>query len=108
VALATECSDVRRDYGLRSSDSDPVERGFDAAGFVPVAPEAAGAGDVLLVRAGPAQLHVVILIDGGYIHADARLRRVVEVPGGVPWPALSAWRHPEHEDGVQSGLAGRL
>lgn len=95
--MAMECGEVRGDYSLRSFDPEAMNRELDSMGFLRIAPAAAGEGDLLLVRAGPAQLHVVILTDSGYLHADARLRKVVEVPGQVPWPALSAWRHPEHE-----------
>jgi hypothetical protein len=64
------------------------------------------AGDLLLVRAGPHQLHVVILTGEGYLHADARLRRVVEVPGKVPWPVLSVWRHPDAFEPEPGALRG--
>ncbi len=55
----------------------------------------AEAGDVLLVQAGPGQHHFVILVEQGFVHADARLGRVVETPGKVPWPVLAAWRVAE-------------
>lgn len=87
---------VRRDYGLRSSSVEEVDGEFAQSGFGCIAPGQARSGDVLLVRAGPAQLHVVILTAEGYLHADAGLRRVVEVPGAVAWPVLSAWRHPDN------------
>lgn len=95
--MATGAKNVRSDYGLRSSDPGEVNGDFSDCGFIRIAPRAAEAGDLLLVQAGPAQLHVVILTPEGYLHADARLRRVVEVPGELPWPILSAWRHPDHE-----------
>lgn len=82
---------------LRSSDADEVNGEFSDCGFLRIAPAAAEAGDMLLTRVGQGQLHVVILTDEGYLHADARLRRVAEVPGEVPWPVVSAWRHPDHE-----------
>lgn len=94
VTNAFGLADVRRDYPLRWGHVEEIERGFDASGFVPCA--AAEAGDVLLVRVGHAQLHVVILTYDGYLHADAGLRCVVEVPGRVPWPVVGAWRHGEH------------
>lgn len=97
AAMATEARGVPRHYNLRSSDVDEVNCEFSDFGFLRIAPVAAEAGDLLLVQAGPAQLHVVILTPEGYLHADARLRRVAEVPGEVPWPVLSAWRHPDHE-----------
>lgn len=92
VAMAFGLTAVRGDYGLRSSDVGEVEREFAGSGFVRIAATEAGAGDVLLVRAGYRQLHVVILTGEGYLHADAGLRRVVEVPGAVGWPVVSAWR----------------
>ena len=93
---------VRRDYALRSSDAEAVNGEFAESGFLRIAPTEAGAGDVLLVRAGPGQLHVVILTPGGYLHADAGLRRVVETPGAVAWPVLSAWRFPEERPSPRS------
>ena len=29
---------------------------------------------------------------GGFVHADAQLRRVVERPGEPPWPVIGIWR----------------
>jgi hypothetical protein len=49
-------------------------------------------GDILLLNAGPAQLHLGIWTGAGLIHADAALRRVVETPGLPRWPILSIWR----------------
>jgi murein DD-endopeptidase / murein LD-carboxypeptidase len=51
-----------------------------------------GPGDILLMQAGPAQYHLGCWSGDGLIHADARLRRVVETPGPVPWPILGVWR----------------
>ena len=106
MASGVDPARVRQDYGLRTSDPEVVHRDFDQCGFFRVAPAAAAAGDVLLVKSGPMQLHVVVLTDLGYLHADASLRRVVEVPGPVPWPALSAWRWPDEDDDL--GAAERL
>jgi lipoprotein Spr len=102
AALASEVpmDRLRRDYALRSSDPNVINAEFDAFGFLRIAPDEAEAGDLLVVRAGPAQLHIVILTPGGFVHADAGLRRVVETPGTVPWPVAAAWRHPDHEAGA--------
>lgn len=78
-------------YALRSGDADAVAAMIVAAGLVPATEPKAG--DVLLCRAGPGQLHLAI--DGGsgsIIHADAQLRRVVERPGPPPWPVIGRWR----------------
>ena len=110
VAMATGVprEKVRRDYGLHSSDPDEVNGGFDQSGFIRIAPVAARDGDILVVRPAPGALHVVILTDSGYLHADMRLRKVVEVPGELPWPVLSAWRHPAEaaEDPLAPELVG--
>lgn len=90
---------VRRDYCLHSSDPDEVNGEFDQCGFIRIAPAAARDGDLLLVRPQPSALQVVILTDTGYLHADMRSRKVVEAPGDVPWPVLSAWRHPAEAAG---------
>jgi murein DD-endopeptidase / murein LD-carboxypeptidase len=47
--------------------------------------------DILLLQAGPAQYHLGLWTGDSLIHADARLRRVVEVPGALAWPVLGAW-----------------
>jgi lipoprotein Spr len=49
-------------------------------------------GDLALVRPGPLQLHLMILVPGGFVHAHAGLRRVVEMPGASPWPVMGWWR----------------
>ncbi len=48
-------------------------------------------GDVLLLEAGPHQFHLGIWSGAALIHADARLRRVVETPGPLLWPMVGAW-----------------
>lgn len=92
AGLAYECA-VPSGYRLRSGDVGQVARGIAGAGLVRV--EAARAGDLLLVRSGPGQLHLAIASDDGVIHADAVLRRVVERPGPVPWPVVARWRRGE-------------
>ena len=49
------------------------------------------AGDVLLMQAGPAQFHLGLWTGESLIHADATLRRVVEMPGPLPWIVIGAW-----------------
>src|SRR3954464_15323835 len=98
MAMNRDPAGTRRNYRLRTGDPERVHRDFDASGLVELAPAAAEPGDIVVVRAGPMQLHILLLTDLGYLHADAGLRRVVEVPGPVPWPVLSAWRCPD--DGV--------
>ena len=48
------------------------------------------AGDVLLLRSGPAQLHLGLWAGAGMVHAHAGLRRVVETPG-LPDGIIGIW-----------------
>lgn len=81
-----------RGYALRNSDI----REALAAAPLAVLREAEGKpqeGDVLLVRSGPAQHHLLIAAAGDrFVHAHAGLRRVVATPGPLPWPILRHWR----------------
>lgn len=79
-------------YGLRTLDPAPLialskdTAAADAAG--PLQP-----GDILLVRPGAAQHHLLVALDAlSFVHAHASLRRVVETPFPSPWPILRHWR----------------
>ncbi len=50
------------------------------------------AGELLLMRSGPGQLHLGIWTGDALVHADAGIGRVVARPGVPPWPVLAAWR----------------
>lgn len=79
-------------YALRNARIDDALAFAHRAGLI----EAAGPvtpGDVLLARPGPAQFHLLVAIAGGrFVHAHAGLRRVVAMPGPLPWPLLRRWR----------------
>ncbi|MFH7191577.1 hypothetical protein ACHWGL_32290, partial [Klebsiella pneumoniae] len=57
-------------YALRGGDWGLLDRML-------VRVAEAAAGDVLLMAAGPGQIHLGIRTAGGFVHADAGLRRVV-------------------------------
>jgi hypothetical protein len=82
-------------YPLRSEAGEAALSTRIEGRAEPIATEEAGEGDVLLVQAGMGQHHFVVLVNGGFVHADAGQGRVVERPGLVPWPALPAWRMTE-------------
>ena len=84
-----------RGYGLRSGDEALARDWLTQAGLVAV--ERPKAGDLALVRPGPLQLHLMILVPGGHVHAHAGLGRVVETPGPSPWPVIGHWRTIEEE-----------
>ncbi|AJR26546.1 hypothetical protein [Sphingobium sp. YBL2] len=77
-------------YGLRSGDEGRAADWLRAAGLRRV--DAAREGDLALVRPGPLQLHLMIVVPGGHVHAHAGVGRVVEMPGPSPWPVLGYWR----------------
>lgn len=56
------------------------------------------AGDVLLMMAGPQQFHLGLWTGESLIHADAMLRRVVELPGPPPWRVIGAWHNRKRRD----------
>lgn len=94
VALAAKLPEelVPTGYRTRSVAGEEVSA-LDFGGRIRPVPIAdARAGDVLLAEAGPGQHHFLVLIENGFIHADAGLGRVVETPGAVPWPLIAAWR----------------
>jgi hypothetical protein len=82
--------EVPSGYALRHGDAAGVCAAIAAAGLV--AGEGRRAGDVLLLRTGPGQLHLAIDSGEGLVHADAMLRRVVERPDPLPWPVIGRWR----------------
>jgi hypothetical protein len=49
-------------------------------------------GDVVAMKIAEDQLHLGILTVNGFVHAHARLGRVVETPGRPPWPILATLR----------------
>ncbi len=83
---------VPADYALRGGRPAEVMRAIDAFGLAPVDPDQAGEGDLVLIDAGVGQLHLVVLTRAGFVHADAGLRRVVEMPGPPAGAVLRAWR----------------
>jgi lipoprotein Spr len=94
VAFAREAGAAR--YALRGGDAQALGGLIVASGLVPLLPGAAGPGDLVMADAGMGQLHLVVLTGTGFVHADAGLRRVVERPGVLPWPAVAAWREGEN------------
>jgi len=74
-------------YALRGGDVGQVTALLD-----PVLARGEGLGALLLVRPGAGQLHLVVGVEGGVVHADAGLRRVVMRPGALAWPLVAAWR----------------
>ncbi len=93
VAASVGAARVPSDYALRGGSPARVAEGLARAGLSPAGE--ARAGDVMVMAAGPAQLHLGIFTGAGLVHADAGLRRIVERPWPAPWPVLCIWRMRE-------------
>ncbi len=89
AAWAFGVTDVPSGYALRGGDAARVAAVVAGLGLVPVVEP--GAGQLLLMRSGPGQLHLALSVEDGIVHADAGLRRVVERPGVVEWVVLGRW-----------------
>jgi hypothetical protein len=81
-------------YALRRRDVPDFGALAAGLGLVP-ASGTIYAGDVLMLRTGPCQLHAAVAASfDTVVHAHAGLRKVVlgPLPGG--WPVLGHWRLP--------------
>ncbi|MFM6828852.1 MAG: hypothetical protein ACKOVA_00735 [Novosphingobium sp.] len=47
--------------------------------------------------ANPVQPHLVIAVQGGFVHAHAGLGRVTFLPAPLPWPIARQWRLAEKD-----------
>lgn len=83
---------IPRAYSLRNSDIAELLTFASANAFEdhagPIEPD-----NLILVRPGPAQFHLLIAEhSGSFIHAHAGLRRVVRMPGRLAWTIDRQWR----------------
>lgn len=91
LVYGIEASKVRRDYRLRGHHLRAADLAL-AAFFDRVPGTGCVAGDLLLARVAVDQIHFAVQCGTSFIHADAGLRLVVEVPGSPPWPMAAAYR----------------
>jgi murein DD-endopeptidase / murein LD-carboxypeptidase len=76
-------------YPLRTSRSEVWTRELDD--ILTRRNGTARAGDALLLTPSPLTFHLGLWTGASLIHADIRLRRVVETPGNPLWPIIGAW-----------------
>lgn len=82
---------ARRDYRLRGDHRREIMSVIeDRFRRVPISQRKAG--DVLLLEVARDQLHLAIASIAGFVHADARLGRVIETPDDPAWPILAVYR----------------
>lgn len=86
---------VPDDYAQRGGDPNRIAKAMDAAELRRIDDGTRRPGDILLMQAGPRQLHMAVQTADGTVHADAARRRVVETPGAPLWPLLGVWRIEE-------------
>lgn len=91
VAETFQIVGIRRNYRLRGDHRREIESGL-LSWFRKVAKSRCLPGDVLLMRVADDQLHLAVRSGDGFVHADARLGRVVETPGDPLWQVLGAYR----------------
>jgi hypothetical protein len=84
-------SSARHNYRLRGQHRDEVEEGLRRH-FRPIRQSQRRPGDVLLLSVADDQLHLGVCTDAGFVHAHARIGRVVETPGDPEWPVLAVYR----------------
>lgn len=97
VGLAAAAVDVGAerlpaDYDLKGQDLARIEHELCDLGCRPVPSCKPEPGDVVVCAVGPAHYHLLIATGESFVHADAGLRRVVERPLPLPWPAVGVWR----------------
>jgi lipoprotein Spr len=90
MARAGRPKNVPQHYALRGGKPERFALWLGAAGLRRV--RKAKAGDLLLVRTGPGQFHLMLRAGSGCVHAHAGLGRVVEMPGDPVWPVIGIWR----------------
>lgn len=83
---------VPNDYQLSGSGNGDELRAGLAQHFRRISRHAKRPGDLMLLRPGRDQWHLAVLTDGGFVHADARRRAVVETPGDPEWPVAGYYR----------------
>ena len=82
---------ARDDYRLRGDHRGEIEAAIRSR-FRKLGQAAAKPGDLLVMLPAADQLHLGILTSRGFVHADARMRRVVETPGVPVWPVAGTYR----------------
>jgi murein DD-endopeptidase / murein LD-carboxypeptidase len=81
----------RCDYRLRGHHATEVIAAL-AGRFGRISPRQKRPGDLLLLSVAEDQLHLAICTEQGFVHADARQRRVVHTPGEPDWAIIGVYR----------------
>lgn len=91
AAYDLPAGNFRRDYSLRGNHERELRAAL-AEKFRRVPSTTLRGGDLMLMRVAEDQLHLGVRTQAGFVHAHARLRRVVETPAMPPWPIVGVYR----------------
>jgi len=91
AAYALPLEFARRDYRLRGHFQGEIKTVMLRC-FRRISTRQQRPGDLLLLAVATDQLHLAVRTHDGFVHADARLRRVVETPGEPEWPLIGVYR----------------
>ena len=79
-------------YGIRNRSIAALLPAIVQSGFDP-ATSLALVGDLMMVRPGPGQHHLIISGGrDGFVHAHAGLCKIIHSPGPLPWPVEGHFR----------------
>ncbi|MEO6092190.1 MAG: hypothetical protein ABIT04_05935 [Novosphingobium sp.] len=81
-------------YALRTRQPGGLDDIARGCGLISATPPGR-VGDVLLLRVGACQFHLMLAVDADrFVHAHAGLRRVALLDGEPGWPIVGRWRLP--------------
>lgn len=80
------------DYGIRGDFESRAQEFFADTWFQNVEDASLVAGDILMFRPGPRQIHFAVLAHDGAVHAHLGLGRVVLTPLPLPYGQIAHWR----------------
>ena len=83
-------------YSIRAGSPERISEFLTGLGLARLRPgQAMQSGDIVLVRPGALQLHLMVRAAGGFVHAHAGIGRVVWLTGDSPWPVIAVFRVEE-------------
>lgn len=82
---------ARTNYRLRGPHRAEIQNELQKH-FRPIRRAAQRPGDVMLMQVADDQIHLAVRTSAGFVHAHARIGRVVETPGEPEWPVLAVYR----------------
>jgi hypothetical protein len=91
LAFDIPVGEARRNYRMRGDHLREIVDGLKRH-FRKISPAQVRPGDVLVMEAGPDQLHLGVRTREGFVHAHAGIGRVVETPGAPVWPVAAVFR----------------